>query len=158
MELSPKDIIYSVGILLTFALGTWNLLALRKQKVKRDFIDTVTNQRIKWIEQLRHDLAAFAGLTHTWSASQLEGTEGEIEILKDIDRLRYVIQLRLNPDGTHDRKIAELIRMIPEYTHYSQRDKLDVAMNELLGSSQALIKEEWEKVKDEAKLGDLRDK
>ncbi len=152
-----KDTIYAVGIGVTLILGLWNLWNNQKSIRKTNFINTVTNQRIKWIEQLRQDIASFLGLTHTWCESEVEGKPEETEILKELDRLRHLIQLRLNADATLDRKIASLIRKIPDLTHLSQKEERLKAMNELSTLSQQLIKEEWEKVKKESKNGDLNE-
>lgn len=156
--MSDKDTIYAVGIGVTLILGLWNLWNNQKTIRKTNFINTVTNQRIKWIEQLRQDIASFLGLTHTWCESEIEGKPEETGILKELDRLRHLIQLRLNADATLDRKIASLIRKIPDLTHLSQKEERLQAMNELSTLSQQLIKEEWEKVKKESKNGDLNEK
>lgn len=156
--MEDKEIVYGLGILLTFGLGVWNLVTNYRATRRTSFINTVTNQRVKWIEQLRQDISSFSGLTHTWCYSDLEGKSEETEVLKEIDRLRHVIRLRLNPDGTHDRKIAQLIRRIPELTHISKREELTEALEELITTTQLLLKEEWEKVKAEAKEGDLQEK
>jgi hypothetical protein len=151
-----KDWIYGVGIVLTFAIGVWNLVSTYRTTRKTGFINTVTSQRVKWIEQLRQDVSAFSGLTYTWCFSNLEGKPQDYELLKEIDRLRHVIRLRLNPDGTHDRKIQALISRIPQLTHESQRDQLKAALDELTSETQLLLKEEWEKVKREAEHGNLQ--
>lgn len=156
--MSDKDAIYAVGIGVTLILGIWNLWNNYKTTRKNNFINTVTNQRIQWIEQLRQNIASFLGLTHTWCISDVEGKTEEIEILKELDRLRHLIQLRLNADATLDRKIAGLIKRIPDLTHTSQQTERQAAMNELATLSQQLLKEEWEKVKKESKDGDLSEK
>lgn len=150
-----KDIIYGFGILLTFIVGVWNLLNNYKISRKTTFINTVTAERVKWIEQLRQDISSFSGLTHTWCFSELKGKPEENEVLKEVDRLRHVIRLRLNPEGEHDQKIEELIRRIPKLTHISNREELGQALEELTVTTQLLLKNEWEKVKEEAKAGDL---
>jgi len=150
--------IYGIGILLTVALGVWNLVTNYRATRRTSFINTVTSQRVKWIEQLRQDISAFSGLTHTWCFSELEGKPEEAEVTKEIDRLRHVIRLRLNPEGFHDRKIAELILKIPELTHISKREELKKALDDLTITTQFLLKEEWEKVKAEAKDGNLKEK
>lgn len=122
--MDTKDVVYAIGIFLTFLLGVWNLVQSYRATRKTSFINTVTSQRVKWIEQLRQDVSSFSGLTHTWCFSDLEGKPQEHEVLKEIDRLRHVIRLRLNPEGTHDRKIEQLIAEIPNLTHISQRDQL----------------------------------
>jgi len=119
-----KDTIYGISILLTFIIGSWNFVQNWRAAKKTSFINTVTAQRVKWLEQMRQDVASFVGLTHNWAMCSEEEQENKAEYLKEIDRLRYVIRLRLNPDDTPDRKIAALIKEIPELTHESQRDKL----------------------------------
>jgi predicted Co/Zn/Cd cation transporter (cation efflux family) len=99
VPMEGKDIVYGIGIVLTFALVVWNLVINYRNTRRANFINTVTAQRVKWIEQLRQDISAYAGLTHTWCLSGLEGKPEEGEILKEIDRLRRVIRLRLNPSG-----------------------------------------------------------
>lgn len=121
------------------------------------FINTVTAERIKWIEKLRDNISSFCGLTHTWRSSELEGKSGEIEVLKQLDKLRYFIRLQLNPSGVHDREIELLIALIPNLTHETQAMELSGKMNELILVSQKLLKEEWDKVKEESKRGDLKD-
>jgi hypothetical protein len=111
---------------------------------------------VKWIEQLRQDIGSLCGLTHTWFYSSLEGTDKEHDVLKEIDRLRHVIPLRLNQNATLDRKIRALITNLPKLTHETKQHQLDAALSDLIGLSQQLLKEEWEKVKLEAVKGDLK--
>ena len=152
-----KDTIYGISILLTFIIGVWNFVQNWRAAKKTSFINTVTAQRVKWLEQMRYDVASFVGLTHNWAMST-EEEQGKKEYLKEIDRLRYVIRLRLNPDDTPDRKIAALIKEIPELTHVSQRDKLIQKLEALTVATQEMLKDEWEKVKQESLEGDIKNK
>src|ERR1700739_2834938 len=97
-SLEGKDYVYCFGIFVTLALGVWNLIQGYRATRKASFINTVTAQRVLWLEQMRQDVAKFVGLTHTWARSDLEGSASESEVLKEIDQLRHVIRLRLNPD------------------------------------------------------------
>jgi hypothetical protein len=63
-------------------------------------------------------------------------------LLQELDTLRYVIRLRLNPDDTPDRRVADLIRKIPDITHSLRRQELDAAVEELVTVSQQIIKAE----------------
>lgn len=154
--METKDIFYALGIVLTFILGVWNLVNTYYISRKTSFINTVTAQRVKWIEQLRLDISKFCGLTHTWCFSDLTGKPQEFEVLKNIDELRHVIRLRLNPEGTQDKKIEDFIAKIPELTGVSKREELKISLNELVESTQILLKEEWEKVKRESEEGKLK--
>ena len=156
--MTPKDYIYALAILVTFSLGVWNLIQTYRATRKASYINTVTSQRVLWIEQMRQDVSKFVGLTHTWAMSELEGSESEADLLKEIDRLRYVIRLRLNPDDTPDLAIAALIEQIPKLTHESKRDELLTALEKLTTETQNMLKNEWEKVKEESKDGDIKEK
>lgn len=154
--MDTKDVGYAVSIMLTFALGVWNLVVNYRNTRHTNYINTVTAQRVKWLEQIRQDISSFCGLAYTWHYSNLAGTDQEHDILKEIDRLRHVIRLRLNPSGTHDKTIEQLIAEIPKYTDCSQRDKFQKTIEELTTTSQLLLKEEWEKVKREVEHGNLK--
>ncbi len=154
--MQTRDLIYVVSIAATFALGAWNLLMTYRNTRKTNFINTVTSQRVKWIEQLRQDISTFCGLTYTWCSSQMEGRPEEHDLLKEVDRLRHVIRLRLNPGGTHDGKIQSLIAEIPQLTHPTKQNELKAALDNLTETTQLLLKEEWEKVKQEAERGNLK--
>lgn len=156
--METKDIVYIIGILLTFILGVWNLVNSYFQTRKTSFINTVTKQRIEWLENIRQDVSRFCGLTYTWSISRIEGKPEEFEVIKELDQLRHVIKLRLNPDDTPDRRISALIDKIPDLTHESKQGDLKKAIRELIGETQAMLKDEWEKVKRESEEGNLSKK
>lgn len=153
--LEPKDYILGAGVIVTLILGVWNVIANVRASQRTTFINTVTSQRVKWIEQIRQDISTFSGLIHTWCASALKGKPQEYEVLREIDRLRHLIRLRLNPSGTHDQKIKKLIEEIPNLTHETQIKEMLKALDELVLTTQLLLKEEWEKVKAESKHGNI---
>lgn len=154
--MEAKDIVYAISIILAFGLGVWNLVVNYRNTRRTNFINIVTSQRVQWIEQLRQDISTYSGLIYTWSASNMEGKPEEFEMVRDIDRLRHVIRLRLNPKGSHDKQIEALLDKIPKYTDPSQSAKLSDALNRLTVTTQLLLKEEWEKVKREAEHGNFQ--
>jgi hypothetical protein len=156
--MDAKDVVLAAGVVVTFVLGLWNLWANHRTNKRTTFINTVTSQRIKWIEQLRQDIGAFCGLTYHWSHTDIEGKPSEGELLKELDRLRHVIRLRLNPKGEHDRAIEALIEEIPRYTDPSRQKELTAALERMIRVSQALLKEEWDKVKRESEQGPLSER
>jgi len=145
-----KEIFYALGILATFGLGIWNALNNSQLKRKASFVDTVTNERIKWIERLRHNISDFCGTSHTLSYLDLENTPEDHELYKEVDKLRYLIRLQLNPDGEHDKVIEQLILEIPDLLHQSKKAELKHALTDLVEVTQKLLKQEWDKVKLEA--------
>lgn len=156
--MEAKDWVLTAGVVVTLVLGVWNAVVNHRVNKRATFVNTVTSQRIKWIEQLRQDISAFAGLTYHWSHSELEGKPGEAEVVKEMDRLRHVIRLRLNPSGAHDQTIEALIAEIPHYTDPSRQNELVDALERLTRATQSLLKEEWEKVKQESQNGPLSER
>lgn len=153
--MEPKDCIYAAGIIVTFVLGIWNFIQNYQSSRKASFINTVTSQRVLWLEQIRQDVAKFVGLTHHWTRCELEDIDAENEILREIDQLRYVIRLRLNPEDEPDQKIADLVKQIPDLTSDHKREELFQALDDLTSATQEMLKAEWEKVKRESKDGDV---
>ena len=66
-----------------------------------------------------------------------------------------MIKLQLNPEGVHDKKIIELIDHIPDLEVHSQ---VSSAIEQLIHTTQFLLKDEWEKVKEESVTGNLKKK
>ena len=155
------EYLYAMGILVTLALGIWNLVQNHRFSRKTSFINTVTAQRVQWLEQIRQDVAKFVGLIHNWTrtarAEAYEEVLPEKNIIREMDRLHYVIQLRLNPDGKPDQEIVALLKRIPTLADYQNLDEMFEALDELTAATQEMLKAEWEKIKAEAKDGDLND-
>src|SRR5262245_52733849 len=105
--MEAKDVIYTAGLFLTFALGVWNGIYTYRNTRRKSFIDTVTSERVKWITSIREDVARFCSLTHARSASGLSEAEG-VEATREIERLRHHIRLQLNPNGDLDRQLERL--------------------------------------------------
>lgn len=152
----PKDIVLAAGVVVTLVLGIWNAFANSRSGQRTMFLNTVTSQRIKWIEQLRQDISAFSGLVYHWAITDLPDAKEEQQIIKEIDRLKHVIRLRLNPAGAHDKAIEGILSEIPRHT--SDQAKIKELLEQLTVTAQALLKEEWEKVKAESKKGPLSDR
>ncbi|SNT10961.1 VanZ like family protein [Anaerovirgula multivorans] len=97
-SLSWANIIAIGGVLVTLSLGIYNTLQHRLTINKTKYIDTITMERIKWLKKLRVDISRFSGLTSFWvkTLSHSDGKESH-ELLKEIDILRVMIKLRLNP-------------------------------------------------------------
>ena len=64
-----------------------------------------------------------------------------------------MIKLRLNPEGTYDKQIIELLDKIPLLTDKTDLTEINNALDMLTKLSQKLLKEEWNRVKKESKKG-----
>ena len=145
-----SNILFLISILLIFVVGIMNWLHARKTA----FINTVTAERVKWINHLRENISNFCGLTHYWVHTDLSKEEANAT-LKEIDRLRIYIKLQLNPNDPSDKDLIRIIDMIPDYTDNSQTEKLKKLTGAAIVSTQNLLKEEWNQVKKEAKKGEI---
>jgi hypothetical protein len=121
-----KDIVLGIGILVTLFLGVWNLVANWRLSRRTAFVNTVTAERVKWLGTLRENISTFCGLTHAWSFSALADKPDAHTTLLQLDKLRHLIRLQLNPDGVHDKEIESLIARIPDLTELPQRVRPEV--------------------------------
>lgn len=154
--MDTKDWLFLLGIFVSFAVSVWSLVLNYISTRQTRFINTITSQRIQWLEQLRQDIAAFAGLTYTWSVSAMDGKPQGYEIVREVDKLRYLIRLRLNPNGKNDREIERLMDEVISRTDPSQGADLNKLLRELTHKTQLLLKVEWEKIKLESISGKLK--
>ncbi|MBT3045023.1 MAG: hypothetical protein KME67_19365 [Candidatus Thiodiazotropha sp. (ex Codakia orbicularis)] len=148
------------GVVVTFLLGVWNLVYNYRNSKRNSFINTVTNERVLWIGTLRANVSKFCGLTHNWAKSQPHETDREQGMLMQIDELRYLIRLQLNPspEASLDRAIEKKIKNVVDLcVSTPNQDKVTQALDSLTETTQKLLKEEWDKVREESKRGDLRD-
>lgn len=162
-----KDSGLTVGVLLTFIASAWNLRMTYRAATESRFINTVTAERVKWMMELRTNMSKFCGAVHSWMsiyanapAPEKETTKRmpdpqEMELLKEIDRLRYLIRLQLDPSYELDKEIERLITAIPKLTDSFTQDELRNALEELTQKTQAHLNNEWQKIKVEARKGKL---
>lgn len=146
-----KEFLTFLGIVASLGLGIWNLWHTRRTQ----YINTVTSERVKWIQELRKNVSALSGAVHTWAltyanASLPQQREGETALLADIDRLRYLIRLQLNPTDSPDDEIEALLLRIPTLTNSATQEQLLITLEALTQKTQMLLKKEWQKVKKEA--------
>lgn len=116
------------------------------------YISSVTAERSKWIDKLRTNIADLLGVCSALHHAKIHKKTDESPALKqDADRLIALISLQLNPtdESGIDRNLIihmeELIKVtgVP-ITYRTEEEKF-------IRHCQFLLKEEWEKVKSEAK-------
>jgi len=168
--MEAKDIITAIGIVLTFIVGgfgllctfivgVWNLILTYRTTRESRFINMVTAERVKWIQELRSNISKFCGASFSWiaiySGKPSSDSNEAAELLKDIDRLGFLIRLQLNPKEEPDQQIEAIIKRIPGLIELPKLTQLTASLEELTKATQALLKKEWEKVKQEAKKGEI---
>jgi hypothetical protein len=65
----------SWSVIATAIISQWNAVHSYRGTRISNVINTVTRQRIEWMEQVRDDVATYSGLIYTWCVSRLEGKQ-----------------------------------------------------------------------------------
>jgi len=152
------NLLYLIGISLTFLVGVANIFLTLRNSKKTTFINSVTASRIRYIQDIRNRISEFCGLvysynlTYTTSHSLAATPEKIFELQREFDKLKYLIKLHLNPEDTYwDDKILKLLDEIIALTDKDPKEKID----ELITITQFLLKLEWEGAKLESENGSL---
>ena len=142
-----------VGILAAIA-AIFGALASLIVSGRTVYINSVTVERSKWIEKLRNNLAKLSGnlilyhligrIENKTEAQQNTYDKAGVEFVE----LLSTLILQLNPNGKIDGNLIKIIIGVNDHT--DDLEKLQPYHDLLIGHSQWLLKEEWEKVKAEA--------
>ena len=156
--MKSTEIITLIGISLSTIVGSAALLIGIKNSKKTIYINSVTASRIRYMQDIRNSIAEFCGLFYRYNLLARDckdlSTE-KLKILESADRLKYLIQLYLNPeDKIWDTKIVNLIDSIRNELDNNPDEKIE----ELILISQYLLKLEWEGAKLESQKGRISDK
>jgi hypothetical protein len=123
-------------------------------------LNVVTAERSKWIEKLRANLAKYSAVAHAvfYKAKNEDYEPGGktsaeyYSLLRELQDLRSLLKLQLNPRGKIDQNIIVLIDQIYELSRtWTFASQLANAERLLVLHAQWLLKAEWEKVKSEAR-------
>lgn len=115
-----KETITAIGVILTAGISLLNLLANGEQNKKKEFINTVTSSRIKWISDVRETITAYIDeipkynyylLTKLQQSSKIDipGIIYENFNVRNLRKINSKLKLLLNKNGTDDIKILEKI-------------------------------------------------
>lgn len=172
--------IVPIGVILTFIGTLISIYIARKNARSTKYIDTITNERIKWIEKLRLEVADLNSIFLTiiknqeliaelqekfnlndisTSAHVIRETsklEAEIAAFSKTEILKKIntVKLRLNP--VEDKNILDCLEDLLEYTFYKEITGQDIVIawdtnSRLIALTQEMLKKEWEKAKTEAR-------
>lgn len=136
-----------VGVILTTLV---TLLNARRSL----YVNAVTTERSRWINNLRENISAFSGKLRTLSYYTTLGDIPKDEhkkIISDVNTLISLIRLQLNPFGEIDGNIIQLLEKMPTLAEKPNGETLRTADDLLIRHSQWLLKAEWEKVKYETR-------
>jgi hypothetical protein len=147
-EWSRDEIALAVALIAfggVFTSAVLNLVSSNRSK----YVDTVTNQRIKWVGELRSDFSKFiAGITQLWTLKKSEGENGQFETeYSELYERMVLISLKLNLRSPLDREISNLMRQCTIEIFGGDYKRVELANGELAKRVADLLKEEWEAAK-----------
>jgi hypothetical protein len=118
------------------------------------YLNAVTSERSKWIDNLRKNIASYSGEVRTlnmMATNQYFLSNGHKQSVEKINALTTLIKLQLNPFNEIDQNLIILLDIIPSLAEQQSSVKLIRNDNLLVMHSQYLLKAEWEKVKFESR-------
>ncbi len=154
--IDAKDLLLQAGVVVTLVLGLINLYFHLRAAKRTAFVNAVTSERVKWIAKVRDNMATLCSLCDQWMLHRTQ--ENTADLQRQIERIKNEVRLQLNPNDPEDREIERLLARLPNWTQSLSIEDYATLQTALITATQAMLKREWDKVKDEAILGDLRSK
>ncbi len=151
-----KDLLLQAGVVVTLVLGLVNLYYNLWVAKRTSFINTVTTERVKWISKVRENVSLLCSLCDQWTLHPT--ATNTVEYQERMEKIKIEIRLQLNPNDTEDKAIEAILDRLPSWSNGMGRPQYVAIQAELVKATQQMLKREWEKVKDEAIKGDLREK
>lgn len=152
--MSAKDLLLQAGVLVTLVLGLVNLYFNLRVAKRTSFINTVTAERVKWISKVRENVATLCALCDQWIFHAAQASRPELQ--RQIESKKNEIRLQLNPHDPEDQDIARLLDRLPSWSQSMTPEAYAKLQELIVKATQAMLKREWDKVKDESVRGDLR--
>jgi hypothetical protein len=139
-----KEIVESVSILCVFIVGIVNIFVTIYHNKKSAFINSITNERLRYTAELRNLISEYCAL--------LNNNPDACNIKRD--KLKYQILLSLKPDDKDwDAKIISMIKIIENGLKSKDESRIISGRDDLILISQYLLQLEIEGVKIEAEKG-----
>lgn len=140
-----------VGAGLGFIGSLLSTFGKSKDTSKDVLTRTVTNERALWRKELREIAGEFVENALRIAAGDSAGS------IYALEKQRVLIKLRLNPNPEHtlDASILLNIQNVLRFAKASNPEKLAEALSDFERDVQALLKQEWDKSKNEAESGNL---
>jgi hypothetical protein len=150
--MDSKDLIAIVGIGVTFAVSSANLVYSLWSNKRAFFVNTVTTSRLKWIDSLRDKVSEFIAVTtRLLDHDFLSDKKGTGANLLQRDTLLHQIVLHLNPRDPEDQRIRTLVDHVRELTDRGDcSNEVSEALVKLRDATGDYLKKEWNRVKNES--------
>ena len=158
MAIEPKDWVALAGVTVTLALGIYNFYVGQRSARRTSIIGAVTNQRLKWGEEIQELIGAFCGAAHYLRFSVVKGSDEERKTIEEINRLRHRIPFNLcqHKDNKFERKIEQCVKKIADISYGKSSltdEEFRYELDMLVSTTQDLLRENWIAIVDEAERG-----
>jgi hypothetical protein len=150
---SLKDIsifITLISVIATFFIGIINLLESRKNK----FRETITTGRITAYREMREYISLFVARNNFFISllnQQSIDEDYKNDVIKEIEYLKSSIRMRLTKGQRVDDSLYKDLGYFPVQAN-TNIDYNEV-LNRITENARYMLKAEWEKIKNEAKIG-----
>ncbi|HEX4706670.1 MAG TPA: hypothetical protein VH229_02975 [Candidatus Udaeobacter sp.] len=153
-----KDTFVAVGIILTALIGLLNFGYAFRHNRRSSYVSSVTSTRLKWIGEVRDQLARFIALIHEAAAFPPSDAAEVQKIHAQIAQHRMLLRLQLAPSAAPlDKRFQNQIESLYRDWQTLGATNIDSRLNDLADCGQEFLWEEWLKVKKEAIYGDPYD-
>src|ERR1700710_1583689 len=125
-----KDSYVFLGVVATAALGLLNLFYSFGNNRRTSYVSAVTATRLKWIGEVRQNLARFVTLVSQWTVAPPHDPAERLKVFQEIVYLRMLLRLSLAPkapapcDEKFERKIESLIQDVDQMNTNEIESKL----------------------------------
>lgn len=155
---AQRGSVLEIGVIVTALLGLLNLGYNLRHNRRASYVNTVTAARLKWIEELRRNLARFTALTFQYAFATPQAAADAEKVFQEIADLRTMLRLQLIPRGFEpDSLLADRVEKAFQMIVSQQTRHLQQELENLVLDGQDLLWKEWRKAKDEAIYGDPYD-
>lgn len=148
------------GVLMILSVIIGNII-ITKNQYKNRLNETISKQRIIWIDTIRNELAKYISSINMYLLlRQKKYIKDNILEMNDTIKMFFELSsrliLRLNPREDHilSSKIEQLSESVIMNDKFTFQE-YDVAVSEIVSQSRNLLKNEWEKVKKEVSSGKI---
>ena len=152
---------FIIGAALSASAAFAMVYIINKNSNQKLFLGNVTDERSKWRQTLRNEVAEFCALAskHYYDVHEMEDEEADAVFSANIYRLnelRVKVRLKLNPHELIDSFDTKLIRSMSRVIIQFESKQYSNINRELLRierCAQRILKSEWDKSKKEAESG-----
>lgn len=139
-----------VSVFVSFVVSFWG----KRYNYHHLFAETVSQSRNKWLNEMREYISEMLANKRRMVYGNID-EKSVVEICNKYDTCKFQVLMRLNGNESDHRQLKALILSLDNFDDKTKAngnlEKYKVAEQAILELSTRIFKDEWEKVKEEAK-------